>query len=90
MSLLYELSKPHNNKLPLHLRGRSWTASTFMAYFKQHLSMTVHKSVASELMYHMRLGLPPTCRKGRKATPKSRGATNAANLAAFGVAGMAA
>lgn len=52
--------------------------------------MTVHKSVASELMHHMRLGLPPTCRKGRKATPKSRGAANAANLATFGVAGMSA
>ena len=41
-------------------------------------------------MHRMRLGLPPACRKGRKAKPKSRGAANAADLAVFGVAGMAA
>ena len=52
--------------------------------------MTIHKSVSSELMYHISLGQPPTCRKGRKAKPKSRGAANAADLATFGVAGMAA
>ena len=90
VELLGRLAKAHANKLPLDLRGLSWTATTFSRYFRQHLSMAIHKSVASELMYHMRLGLPPTCRKGRKATPKSRGAANAANLAAFGVAGMSA
>ena len=42
MALLTELAEAHGNKLPLDLRGRSWTAATFMAYFKQHISMAIH------------------------------------------------
>ena len=90
MALLTELAEAHGNKLPLDLRGRSWTAATFMAYFKQHISMAIHKNAAAELKNNLRNNVPPlgSARKGRKS--KSNNNNLAEDLAAFGVAGLTA
>ena len=89
MSLLTELSLAHDNKLPLDLRGRSWTASTFLAHFKQHISMAIHKTAAAELVHNMRFDVLPKGRKS-KSPAKPKAASRAAHdLATHGVAGLA-
>ena len=61
-----------------------------MAYFKQHISMAIHKTAAAELKNNLRRNIPPhgSTRKGRKS--KSRNKNLVEDLAAFGVAGLTA
>ena len=60
-----------------------------MAYFKQHLSMAIHKTAAAELKRNIRYGTPPagstrtSTRKGRKTAP-ARATRLVENLAAYG------
>ena len=49
VAFMNRLSSLHANKLPLDLRGLSWTATTFSRYFRQHLSMAIHKLAVNEL-----------------------------------------
>ena len=85
VQLLHELADAHENKLPLNLRGASWTATTFLAHFKQRISMTIHKACASKLKYQLRINQPKKPKKPRM----DKKAAASRDMANFGVAGLA-
>ena len=85
MQLLHELADAHSNKLPLNLRGQSWTATTFLAHFKQRISMAIHKACAAKLKYQLRINQP---KKPKKPRANKRDAV-LHDMTNHGVAGLA-